>query len=246
VCRSHTLLSIIIPTFNSEEYIQELYGRMKKVLDALPREYELIFVDDGSGDGTVEILKELHRKEEKVRVVRLRKNFGQHTALLVGISLARGDVIMTMDADLRYDPGDIPKFLEKAEAGYDLISGRRVGRSDPFLTRIVPSCFIDAIVFYLFGIKLHDWTCSFKCFHRNIAEEMIHDGTVHRVVPRLGRFSYTEVRLAPSPRKIAPSTYNLFRLIKVAGEIFSGLILGKLNVRKRRAGLSRVVEEVLD
>jgi glycosyltransferase involved in cell wall biosynthesis len=245
-CRSHALLSIIIPTFNSEEYIPRLYACTKKVLDDLSREYELIFVDDGSGDGTAEILKGLHRKEDKVRVVRLRKNFGQHTALFVGISLARGDVIVMMDADLRYDPGDIGKFLEKTDQGYDFISGRRVGRSDPFLTRIVPSCFINAIIFYLFGIKLHDWTCSFKCFQRNIAEEMIHDGTVDRVVPRLGRFSYTEVSLAPSPRKAATSTYNLFRLMKVAGEIFSGLILGKLNVRKRRADLSRVVEEILD
>jgi glycosyltransferase involved in cell wall biosynthesis len=216
---------------------------MKKVLDTILREYEIIFVDDGSGDGTEEILKELHRREEKIKVVRLRENFGQHTALFVGISQARGDVMVMMDADLRYDPTDIHKFLEKTEAGYDFVSGRRVGRSDPFLTRIVPSWFINAIVFYLFGIKMHDWTCSFKCFQRNIAEEMIRDGTVDRVVPRLGRFSYTEVRLAPSPRKIAPSTYNLFGLIKVAGEIISGLILGKLTIRKRPSDLSRVVEE---
>lgn len=240
------MLSIIIPTFNSEEYIPKLYARMRKVLDALPREHELIFVDDGSGDGTVEILKELHRKEEKVRVVRLSKNFGQHMALFVGISQARGDVIVMMDADLRYDPADIHKFLEKTDEGYDFISGWRVGRTDPFITRRVPSYFINAIVFYLFGIKLHDWTCSFKCFQRNIAEEMINDGTVDRVVPRLGRFSYTEVGLAPSPRKNSPSTYTPFRLVKVAGEILSGLILGTLNVRKKREDLSRVVEEILD
>lgn len=219
---------------------------MKKVLDALPREYEIIFVDDRSVDGTPQILKELHRKEEQVRVVRLSRNFGQHTALFVGICQARGDVLVIMDADLRYAPADIPRFLEKTAEGYDFISGWRVARSDPFPTRIVPSCFINAIIFHLLGIKLHDYTCSFKCFQRSIAEEIMKDGTIDRVVPKLGSFSYAEVRLDRSPWKIAPSTYTLFRLIKVAGEMLCGLILGKLNVRKRRGDLSRVVEEILD
>ena len=240
------MLSIIIPTFNSKRYIPELYACMKEVLVALPREYEIIFVDDGSVDGTPEILKELHQKEEQVRAVRLRRNFGQHTALFVGICQARGDVIVTMDADLRYDPADIPKFLEKIDQGYDFISGWRVYRNDPFLARIVPSCIINAIFFYVFGIKLHDYACSFKCFRKNVAEEMINDGTIDRVTAKLGPFSYTEVRVHHFSKQSGPSTYNLFRLINVAGEIFSGFILGKLNVRKRRVDPSRLIKEILD
>ncbi|HUU39976.1 MAG TPA: glycosyltransferase family 2 protein [Desulfatiglandales bacterium] len=240
------MLSIVIPTFNSENYIPELYVCIKKALENLSRAYELIFVDDGSVDRTVEILKELRRKEEKIRVVRLRRNLGQHMALFVGICQARGDVMMMMDADLRYDPADIPRFLEKIDEGYDFISGWRVDRNDPFLARIVPSCIINAIFFYLFGIRLHDYACSFKCFQRNIAEEIINDGTIDRVAAKLGRFSYTEVRLNQSPRQSGPSTYTLFRLIKVAREILSGFILGKLNVRNRQVDLSRLVEEVLD
>jgi len=240
------LLSIVVPTFNSEKHIPGLFACIKKVLDALPRAYELIFVDDGSVDGTVEILKELHRKEENIRIVKLRRNFGQHTAIFVGICKAKGDVIMMMDVDLRYDPADIPKFLEKIDQGYDFISGWRVYRNDPFLARIVPSCIINAIFFYIFGIKLHDYACSFKCFRKNVAEEMINDGTIDRVTSKLGRFSYTEVKLNHSPKESGSSTYTPFKLIKVAWEIFSGFILGKLNIRKKKVDPSRLVEEVWD
>jgi glycosyltransferase involved in cell wall biosynthesis len=240
------LLSIVVPTFNSEQYIPELYACTKKVLDTLPKEHELIFVDDGSSDGTVEILKEFCRKEEKVKVVRLRRNFGQHTALIVGICQARGDIIVMMDADLRYDPADIPKFLEKIDQGYDFISGWRTDRGDPFLARVVPSRIINITFRYIFGIKLHDYACSLKCFRRNVAKEMIKDGSVDRITSRLGRFPYAEVRLNSSPNQSGPSTYTIFTLIKVAREIFSGFILGKLGLRKRQIDPSLLIEEILD
>jgi glycosyltransferase involved in cell wall biosynthesis len=240
------LLSIVVPTFNSEKHVPGLYTCMKKALDTVTKPYEVIFVDDGSVDGTVDILKELHRKEKNIRIVKLRRNFGQHTAIFVGICKAKGDVIMMMDVDLRYDPADIPIFLEKIGQGYDFISGWRVDRNDPFLSRKVPSSMINALFFYLFRVKLHDFACSFKCFGKNVAAEMINDGTVDRIPSKLGRFSYTEVKLNHSPKKSGPSTYTLFKLIKVAVEIFSGFILGKLNIRKKKVDPSRLVEEAWD
>lgn len=211
-------LSIVIPIFNEGENIEPLYSRLKEALDGFWVDYEIIMVDDGSTDGSFEILKGLQAQEPLLRVVRLRRNFGQTAAFAAGFDYARGEVIVTLDADLQNDPADIPALLSKIEEGYDVVSGWRVRRKDPFLSRRLPSLVANFLISEVTGVKLHDYGCSLKAYRREVIENIDLYGELHRFIPALASWmgiSLAEVPVSHQERRFGRSKYGLSRTIKV-------------------------------
>lgn len=211
-------LSVVIPLFNEEENIETLYLRLKEVLEGLGIGYEIVIIDDGSTDGGFAILKRLHKTDHLLKAVRLRRNFGQTAAFAAGFDHARGQIIVTMDADLQNDPGDIPLLLEKIEEGYDVVSGWRVKRRDPLLTRRVPSVVANFLISEVTGVKLHDYGCSLKAYRRQVVKNVHLYGELHRFIPAIASWmgiSIAEVPVAHYPRRFGQSKYGISRTIKV-------------------------------
>jgi glycosyltransferase involved in cell wall biosynthesis len=175
-------LSIVIPIYNEEENIQILHDKLKEVLDPLEKEYEILFVDDGSTDRTLPILEEIQAKDNRMVVLSLRRNFGQTAAFAAGFDFARGDVIITIDGDLQNDPADIPKLLELIKDN-DLVSGWRKKRKDPFFTRRLPSIAANWLISNVTGVKLHDYGCSLKAYRRDVIKNLKLYGEMHRFIP---------------------------------------------------------------
>ena len=176
-------LSVVIPLYNEEENIEPLYLGLKEVLERLGKGYEIIVVDDGSTDGGFEILKRLHVDDSSLRVVRLRRNFCQSAAFAAGFDRSEGRIIVTMDADLQFDPADIPKLLGKIDEGYDIISGWRLHRRDTFLTRRLPSNVANWLISGITGVRLHDFGCSLKAYRREVIQNVQLYGELHRFIP---------------------------------------------------------------
>ncbi len=217
------MISVVIPAYNEEESIPILYEKLKKVLDSLNEDYEIIFVDDGSTDGTLKVLKEISGKDKKVKVIRFRRNYGQTAAMYAGFEHAKGDVIITMDADLQNDPEDIPRLLEKMKEGYDIVSGWRKDRKDPFLSRKLPSMIANKIISAVTGVKLHDYGCTLKAYKADIAKRYRLYGDMHRFLPALAkRFGakITEIPVKHHPRLYGKSKYGIGRTIRVILDIF--------------------------
>ncbi len=211
-------LSVIIPLFNEEENIEPLYLRLKEVLEGLEIDYEMVIIDDGSTDTGFAILKRLQEADHLLKVVRLRRNFGQTAAFAAGFDHARGQIIVTMDADLQNDPGDIPLLLEKIEEGYDVVSGWRVKRRDPFLTRRLPSMVANVLISEVTGVRLHDYGCSLKAYRRQVVKNVHLYGELHRFIPAIASWmgiSIAEVPVAHYPRRFGKSKYGMSRTIKV-------------------------------
>lgn len=210
------LISVVIPIYNERENIGELYEKLKEALSNL--DYEIIFVDDGSQDGSTEIIREIALKDERVKGVILKRNYGQTSALSAGFEIAMGDVIITMDGDLQNDPRDIPRLLEKMEEGYDVVSGWRKDRKDPFLKRRLPSNIANWIISKITGVNLHDYGCTLKAYRREILEDLSLYGELHRFIPALASINgakVTEIAVKHHPRKRGRSKYGLERIPKV-------------------------------
>jgi glycosyltransferase involved in cell wall biosynthesis len=210
--------SIVVPFLNEQENIPALYMKLTEVMDGLGEPYELVFVDDGSRDDTFKVLSEIYEHDRRVNVVRLRRNFGQTAALKAGFDFARGEVIISMDGDLQHDPEEIPRFLEKIEEGYDLVSGWRVQRRDHWLMRQFPSRVANWLMAKLSGVDLHDFGTTFKAYRREILQEINLYGELHRFIPALA--SSTGARIAEVPivnlaRKNGRSNYGIGRTIRV-------------------------------
>ena len=217
------MISVIIPAYNEEENIPVLYEKLKEVLEGLHRDYEVIFVDDGSEDRTPEILRELAEKDKKVKVIRFRRNYGQTAAMYAGFEHAKGEVIITMDADLQNDPEDIPMLLETMDKGYDIVSGWRKDRKDPLISRKIPSRIANWIISKVTGVQLHDYGCTLKAYNSDIAKRFRLYGDMHRFLPALAkRFGarITEVPVRHHPRLYGSSKYGISRTIRVVLDIF--------------------------
>jgi glycosyltransferase involved in cell wall biosynthesis len=217
-------LSIVIPLLNEAGSLRLLYKQLVTVMDGLDRSCEVVFVDDGSTDDSFEILRQLQQADGRLRLVKLRRNFGQTAAFMAGFDLSRGDVIITMDADLQNDPQDIPLLLKKIDEGYDIVSGWRVDRRDKWLTRRLPSQVANWLISQSTGVVLHDYGCSLKAYRREVLENTRLYGELHRFIPALA--SWMGVKVAEVPvnhhsRRYGRSKYGLGRIVRVGLDLLT-------------------------
>ena len=211
-------LSIVIPVYNEEDSIEPLYSGLKEVLEGLDRSYEIVVVDDGSSDGSFNILKELHLRDPLVKVIRLRRNFGQAAAFAAGFDRAVGEIIVSMDADLQFDPADISKLLDKISEGYDIVSGWRSDRQETYLTRRLPSMAANWLISRITGVELHDHGCSLKAYRSEVIRNVRLYGELHRFIPALASsmgVHLAEVPVSHYPRRHGKSKYDLSRTLTV-------------------------------
>ncbi len=211
-------LSVIIPLFNEEENVEPLYSQLTEALEPLGLSYEIIIIDDGSTDGSFAALKELHALDSRLKVIRFRRNFGQTAAFAAGFDRARGKVVITMDADLQNDPADIPRLLAKIEEDYDVVSGWRVNRKDPFLSRRLPSMIANRLISETTNVRLHDYGCSLKAYRREVVKNINLYGEMHRFIPAIASWmgvAVAEVPVNHRARQFGKSKYGLSRTIKV-------------------------------
>lgn len=211
-------VSVVIPIYNEEENIQRMYDALMAVLPGLNRDYEIVFVDDGSTDFSPAELRRLADDDSRIKVVELRSNFGQTAAMSAGIQQSRGDVIVTMDGDLQNDPTDIPQMLETIDQGYDLVHGWRKDRQDAFINRKLPSVVANRLISMVTGFPVHDLGCTLKAIRREVAIELELCGEMHRFIPILARrrgARCVEVVTKHHARQFGVSKYGISRVLKV-------------------------------
>ncbi len=210
------MLSAVIPVWNEEESLAELHRELSEVAEAEQYELEIVFVDDGSTDSSWDEIARLAKADPRVRGIRFRRNFGKAAALMAGFREARGEVVFTLDADLQDDPHEIPRFLEQLDSGLDVVSGWKKVRHDPW-HKVGPSRVFNALVGWMTGVKLHDHNCGFKCYRREILEEIQLYGEMHRFVPVLAAARGArvgEVVVAHRARQFGQSKYGVRRFVK--------------------------------
>ncbi len=211
-------ISILIPVYNEVDNVSPLVEKLTEELKKTERPYEVIFIDDGSTDGTLEVLIEAHQKNPQVKIISLTRNFGQTAAISAGIDSCLGDIIIPMDGDLQNDPEDIPKLLRKMEDGYDVVSGWRKDRKDPFLTRRLPSIIANKIISFISGVHLHDYGCTLKAYRKDILKNIRLYGEMHRFIPIYAKWvgaKVTEIPVRHFARRSGSSKYGLIRIFKV-------------------------------
>ena len=227
-------ISVVIPIFNEEASISALYERLTEVLAATGRSYELIAVDDGSSDGTFPRLRSLAANDPRLRVIRLRRNFGQTAAFSAGFAGARGRVVVTIDADLQNDPADIPRLLTKLEEGYDVVSGWRIRRQDPFLRRRLPSRLANRLISWCTGVRLHDYGCSLKVYRAEVLKNVQLYGELHRFIPAIASWQGVAVAELPvnhAARQWGNSKYGLGRTLRVLVDLVTVRFLLSYSMR---------------
>ena len=213
--RKDRFVSVVIPLYNEEESLTELYARLTEVLEGLARRHELVFVDDGSTDGSLGTLRELRNRDRRVKILSFKRNNGKSAALQEGFRVSRGDFVVTIDADLQDDPCEIPGLLEKLEEGFDLVSGWKKNRKDP-PSKTAPSKLFNLVTSFASGIKLHDFNCGLKAYRREVIERISVYGELHRFIPVLAAwegFHVTEKGVAHFERKFGRSKYGASRLL---------------------------------
>lgn len=228
-------LSIVLPIFNEAENLEELLGATTEVLQGTHRRYEIVAIDDGSSDGSYELLLRLRRTVPHLRIVRLRRNFGQTAALAAGFDFARGEVVVTMDADLQNDPQDIPGLLQALhEEGADLVAGWRWSRQDPLLTRRLPSWVANWIISRVTGVYLHDYGCTLRAYRSEVVKSVRLYGELHRFIPALAAdlgAKVVERRVRHRPRVRGTSKYGLSRTIRVLLDLLTVTFLRAYSTR---------------
>jgi len=211
-------LSIVVPVYNEEENIHGIHREVSAALDGTGIDFELILVDDGSTDGSFRNLREIAAADDRVKVIRFRRNFGQTAAMAAGFDAASGRVVIPMDGDLQNDPADIPRLLSKIDEGYDVVSGWRRDRKDAFLNRILPSILANRFISGMTGIRLHDYGCTLKAYRREVLDGINLYGEMHRFVPALVSqvgARVTELAVNHRPRLHGKSKYGIFRTLRV-------------------------------
>ncbi len=237
--KQRVAISIVVPAMNEQENISLLYAQLVSLLDQLGKPYEIIFVDDGSTDNTFNVMKSLYEEHpDIVRVVRFRKNFGKTPALVAGFGLAHGDVVFTMDGDLQDDPQEIPRYLEKLDEGYDLVTGWKFPRLDP-ISKTFPSRVFNGLVNKVTGVHLHDINCGFKAYRREVIEDQHLKlyGDFHRFIPVIAAsrgFRVAEIKVRHHPRKFGVSKFGARRFAQGLIDLMNILFLVKFLRRPLR------------
>jgi glycosyltransferase involved in cell wall biosynthesis len=211
-------LSVVIPLFNEQDNIPPLYYELSAALNELGLEYEVIVIDDGSRDASFERLKAIHERDPRWQIISFRRNFGQTAGISAGFELARGKTVITIDADLQNDPRDIRKVLDKMAEGYDIVSGWRVDRKEPFFSRRLPSMTANRLISRTTGVHLHDYGCTLKAYDYEVAKNVKLYGELHRFIPALASqmgVKVTEIGVNDRPRRHGKSKYGIFRTFKV-------------------------------
>jgi len=222
-------LSIVIPVYNEEENVGRLQEQVAAAVGPLGIEYEVIYVDDGSRDGSFEILRELASGNPRMRLIRFRRNFGQTPAMAAGFDAARGEVIVPLDADLQNDPVDIPRLLARLEEGYDVVSGWRQKRQDRGLTRRLPSMIANALIARSTGVRIHDYGCTLKAYRASVLKDVRLYGEMHRFIPAWAALEgarVTEMPVTHHPRTAGKSKYGLSRTFRVILDLMVVRFLG--------------------
>lgn len=237
-------VSIVIPIYNEYENLPKLTGAILGVMDNYDRSYEVLLVDDGSKDGSDELLKQICEKYEHFKAFKFRKNFGQTAAMACGFDHAKGDIIVAMDGDMQNDPKDIPNVIEKLEEGYDVVNGWRKNRQDRYLDRTLPSNIANWLIGLATGVKLHDYGCSLKAYRADTIKLVNLYGEMHRFIPALASIEGAEITEIPvdhHPRKYGKSKYNITKAFKVILDLLTVIFLKKFFTRPLhmfgRAGL---------
>ncbi len=226
--------SIVVPFHNEEENVTRLYDRVKDVMEHVASNFELVFVDDGSRDRTYRLLEEIAAVDSRVLVVKLRRNFGQTSALAAGFDHASGEYILAMDGDLQHDPAEIPLFLTKLEEGYDMVSGWRAQRADNMLLRRLPSAIANWLMGRLSGVPIHDFGTTFKAYRREVIQNIPLYGEMHRFIPALASWygaSICEVPISNPAREAGRSHYGLSRTFRVLFDLLTIRFLLKYMTR---------------
>ena len=227
------MISVVVPLFNEEHSLDALYHEIAAVLDSQPEPYEIVFVDDGSTDGSMAVLERLHAETTNVVVVHLRRNFGKAAALQAGFLEARGDVVVTMDADLQDDPAEIPQLLAKLDEGFDLVSGWKTRRNDPWSRRVLSKVFNWATA-VVSGVRLHDVNCGLKAYKAEVLKGMRIYGELHRFIPVLASyrgFRVAEVSVNHRAREHGRSRYGLSRYLRGFFDLLSVTFMGRYRHR---------------
>jgi dolichol-phosphate mannosyltransferase len=217
-------VSVFLPVFNEEPNLLPLHAKLDQALRALGRSAEIVYVDDGSSDGSLKILRDIAQNDPRVRVVALRRNYGQTAAMAAGIDAARGKVLIPMDADLQNDPADITRLLDKLDEGYDVVSGWRKNRKDKMVTRKIPSMIANRLISWIGGVPLHDYGCSLKAYRRESLQDVRLYGEMHRFIPIYASWAgarVTEIPVEHHPRTMGKSKYGLSRTIKVVFDLIT-------------------------
>jgi glycosyltransferase involved in cell wall biosynthesis len=227
------VLSVVVPVYNEERSVELLYDEIAAALDPLDHEWEAVFVDDGSSDGSFAALTRLHSRAPNVRVVRLRRNFGKAAALAAGFAQASGEVIATLDADGQDDPAELPRLLAKLDEGYDLVSGWKVRRRDPWQRRLVSRVF-NAVTGWISGVRLHDMNCGFKAYRAEVVRGLPLYGELHRFIPVLAHergYRVTELAVNHRPREHGRSRYGIERYLRGFFDLITVTFMGRYRHR---------------
>ncbi len=227
------MISVVIPVRNEERSVALLYDELRAALEPVGEEWEAVFVDDGSGDGTFGALTRLHAVTQNVRVVRLRRNFGKAAALSAGFAQADGDVVVTIDGDLQDDPQEIPRLLAKLEEGFDLVSGWKARRRDP-LSRRIPSRIFNRVTGWVSGVRLHDMNCGLKAYRAEVVKGLSIYGELHRFIPVLAHyrgFRVAELPVNHRPREHGRSRYGIERYLRGFFDLLTVTFIGRYRTR---------------
>jgi glycosyltransferase involved in cell wall biosynthesis len=227
-------VSVILPVLNEADNLEPLHARLAMSLKALGRDYEIVYVDDGSTDRSWDVLKRLIASDRAVRLVRLRRNFGQTAALAAGLAHSRHPIVVTLDADLQNDPADIGRLLEALDRGEDVVCGWRRERNDPWLTRRLPSLIANRLIRWMTGVRLHDIGCTLRAYRRDVLKDVHLYGDLHRYLPVLvawvgGRIA--EIEVDHHPRAAGKSKYGLLRIFRVLVDLITIKFLGDFAMR---------------
>ena len=217
-------ISVFLPVYNEEPNLRPLHAKLEEALKRLNRTAEIIYVDDGSTDGSLKVLREVAESDKRVRVVALKRNYGQTAAMAAGIDAAHGEVLIPMDADLQNDPADIIRLLDKLDEGYDVVSGWRKNRKDKMVTRKIPSMIANRLISWIGGVPLHDYGCSLKAYRREALQDVRLYGEMHRFIPIYASWAgarVSEIPVEHHPRTMGKSKYGLSRTLKVVFDLMT-------------------------